>query len=61
MFYPFELKFDDQKGLHIFSFTKECPTIGTGRSFNEKEFKKLFRLAQERLLRVAGEHQAVPE
>ena len=61
MFYPFELKFDDDKVLHVFSFTTECPTIGTGKSFDEKDFRRLFELAQERLLRVAGEHQVVPK
>jgi len=53
MFYPFELKFDNGKVLHVFSFTTECPTIGTGKSFNKRDFEKLFGLAQERLLRVA--------
>jgi len=61
MFYPFELKFDDDKVLHVFSFTTECPTIGTGKGFDEKDFRRLFELAQERLLRVAGEHQVVPK
>ncbi len=61
MFYPFELKFDDDKVLHVFSFTTECPTIGTGKSFDEIDFKRLFELAQERLLRVGGEHQVVPK
>jgi Fe-S-cluster containining protein len=61
MFYPFELKFDDGKVLHVFSFTTECPIIGTGKNFGRKDFERLFELAQERLLRVAGEHQAVPE
>jgi Fe-S-cluster containining protein len=61
MFYPFELKFDDDKVLHVFSFTTECPPIGTGKSFGEIDFRRLFELAQERLLRVAGEHQVVPK
>jgi Fe-S-cluster containining protein len=49
MFYPFELKFVDDKGLHNFDFTSECPGINQGRVFDEKDFKKLFELAQERL------------
>ena len=61
IFYPFELKFDDFKILHVFSFTTECPTLGMGGSFGEKEFKRLFELAKERLLKVDGEHQAVPK
>ena len=48
-FYPFELKFDETKGLHNFDFTIECPGINQGRVFQEKDFKKLFKLAQERL------------
>ena len=61
MFYPFELKFDSDKNLHIFNFTVECPEIGKGNCLSEKEFEKLFKLAEERLLRVVGEHQAAPK
>ncbi len=61
MFYPFELKFDDDKGLHVFSFTTECPSIGMSKSFDEIDFERLFELAQERLLKVAGEHHTVPK
>jgi len=48
-FYPFELKFDKDKLLHIFDFTLECPGINQGKVVQEKDFKKLFELAQERL------------
>jgi Fe-S-cluster containining protein len=61
MFYPFELKFDKCKILHVFSFTNECPKIGSGKNLDATDFKRLFDLAQERLLRVAGEHPAVPK
>jgi Fe-S-cluster containining protein len=50
MFYPFELKFDEQKRLHNFDFTLECPGINKGKVFHVNDFKKLFDLAQERLL-----------
>jgi len=48
-FYPFELKFDTEKGHHIFSFTLECPTIGKGKTLSRVYFEELFRLAQEKL------------
>jgi len=48
-FYPFELKFDDAKGLYSFDFTLECPGINQGGVCCEKDFKKLFKLAKERL------------
>lgn len=48
-FYPFELKFDDGKQLHVFDFTVECPGINQGDVKGENDFKKLFKLAQERL------------
>ena len=49
MFYPFELKFDKDQNLHVFDFTLECPGINQGKVFHERDFKKLFKLAQERL------------
>jgi hypothetical protein len=49
MFYPFELKFDKDQNLHVFDFTLECPGINQGKVFQEKDFKKFFKLAQERL------------
>ena len=49
VFYPFELKFEKDKLLHIFDFTLECPGINQGKVVQEKDFKKLFELAQERL------------
>ena len=48
VFYPFELKFDKDKVLHIFDFTLESPGIHQGKVVQEKDFKKLFELAQER-------------
>jgi len=51
-FYPFELKFDEDKQLHVFNFALECPGIGHGRDFNRINFKKLFVLAQDRLSKV---------
>ena len=48
-FYPFELKFDESKGLYSFAVTIECLAINEGEVFEEKDFKKLFRLAQESL------------
>ena len=49
VFYPFELKFDKDKLLHIFDFTLECSGINQGKVVREIDFKKLFELAQERL------------
>ena len=54
MFYPFELKFDEDKELYNFDFTLECPGINQGKVFQEKDFKKLFKLAQERLMKLCG-------
>ncbi len=61
MFYPFELKFNEEGQMHVFDFTFECPGIGKGDSLCKKDFKKLFELAKERLLRVAEEHQPAPK
>ncbi len=61
MFYPFELKFDEEKQMHVFDFTSECPAIGQGNNICEKDFEKLFELAMERLLRVVEEHQPAPK
>jgi len=49
IFYPFELEFNSDKGMHNFNFTVECPGISQGKVFQEKDFKRLFKLAQERL------------
>jgi Fe-S-cluster containining protein len=49
IFYPFELKFDKDKNLHVFDFTVECPRINQGKAIQSRDFKKLFELAQERL------------
>ena len=48
-FYPFELKFDDDKQAYVFNPTSECPAINQGKLLNEKDFRKLFLLAQEKL------------
>jgi uncharacterized protein len=49
-FYPFELKFEKDKGQHVFNFTFECPGISKGRTITRKDFEELFLLAQERLI-----------
>ena len=48
-FYPFELKFNNDKEAHDFSFTLECPGINHGKLLGKTDFKKLFDIAQERL------------
>ncbi len=52
MFYPFELKFDEDKGLYIFEFTFECPGINQGAVLNQKDFKRLFELAQGKIMKT---------
>jgi Fe-S-cluster containining protein len=49
MFYPFELKFDQNSELHTFDFTLECPRINQGKVVRKTDFRKLFELARERL------------
>jgi Fe-S-cluster containining protein len=49
-FYPFELKFEQDKDGHVFSFTLECPAIGKGKQVSRRDFEDLFSLAKERLL-----------
>ena len=48
-FYPFELRFEKDKQMHVFDFTLECPEIGRGKDFSKIDFEKLFDLAQERM------------
>ena len=48
-FYPFELKFDEEKQTYVFTSTAECPAIGEGKVLCEGDFKRLFLLAQQRL------------
>ena len=48
-FYPFKLKFNSEKNQYDFSFTVECPQIGSGKTLTRNDFKKLFLLAKERL------------
>jgi len=49
IFYPFELKFLQEKDTYSFEFTPECPEIGKGRKLFKKDFEKLFALAKEKL------------
>lgn len=49
IFYPFELKFNTDKDTHVFTFTFECPAINQGKLLEKDYFKKLFKIAQERL------------
>ena len=49
MFYPFELKFNEDKATYEFSFTLECPEINQGKLYSTFDFKKLFDVANERL------------
>lgn len=48
-FYPFELKFSQDKENYTFEFTLECPEIGKGKKLAKKDFEKLFTMAKERL------------
>lgn len=54
MFYPFELKFNEDKKTHEFNFTIECPRINQGQLWDKADFKKLFDAAQERLNQKSG-------
>jgi len=47
--YPFELKFNEEAGLHNFVYTLECPRINKGRFLKKTDFKRLLDTAQERL------------
>jgi len=49
IFYPFELKFNEEKDVHVFDFTVECPGINKGKLLKKNDFKKLYETAQERL------------
>lgn len=50
-FYPFELRFNQDSGRHVFNYTLECPALnGGGRMFVKKDFEELFLLAKQRLL-----------
>ncbi|MCW3999141.1 MAG: YkgJ family cysteine cluster protein [Candidatus Bathyarchaeota archaeon] len=48
-FYPFELRFDPDRGIHVFSYTQECPTINKGKTLGKKDFEALYLLAKQRL------------
>jgi Fe-S-cluster containining protein len=54
VFYPFELKFNEDKESHDFGFTVECPGINQGKLLNKADFKRLFDMAQERLVQKTG-------
>ena len=46
-FYPFELKFDQDKDTHVFNYTLECPMINQGQTVkSKKDFEALFALAR---------------
>lgn len=48
-FYPFELRFDEDKGMYIFNFTFECPRINQGPLLSKQYFEELFNIANQRL------------
>ena len=48
-FYPFELKFDQNKDTHVFSYTLECPMINQGKQLSKMDFEALYTLAEQRL------------
>jgi Fe-S-cluster containining protein len=54
MFYPFELKFNENKESHDFEFTVECPGVNQGKLLDKADFKRLFDIAQERLTQKTG-------
>ena len=49
MFYPFELRQNENTKMHEFDFTAECPAIGEGAALTRRDFKKQFDAAKERL------------
>lgn len=49
-FYPFELRYDKDKNIHVFKYTLECPTINKGKAMSKLDFEELFLLAKQRLL-----------
>lgn len=50
VFYPFELKFNENKDSHSFDFTFECPGINHGKSMTKADYERLFVAARERLI-----------
>lgn len=48
-FYPFELKFNQDKDQHVFDFTFECPGISRGKAVTIGDFEELFLLAKKTL------------
>ena len=50
-YYPFELRFNSERGIHVFNYTLECPVINKeGKRMVKQDFERLFLLAEERLL-----------
>jgi len=50
-YYPFEVRFNSERGMHVFNYTLECPTINKeGKQLVKQDFERLFLLAEERLL-----------
>jgi Fe-S-cluster containining protein len=49
-FYPFELKFDQEQQKYVFNATAECPALNQGKRLTQAYFKRLFWLAEEKLL-----------
>ena len=50
-FYPFELRFNPDRGKYVFNYTLECLALNKENSKRlvEQDFEKLFLLAKERL------------
>lgn len=49
-FYPFELRFNPDRDMHVFNYTLECPAINKeGKLLAKQNFEELFLLAKERL------------
>ncbi|MCL2288191.1 MAG: YkgJ family cysteine cluster protein [Candidatus Bathyarchaeota archaeon] len=49
-FYPFELKFDEKQQKYVFTATVECTSLNHGKRLTQAYFKRLFWLAEEKLL-----------
>ncbi|MDR0372954.1 MAG: YkgJ family cysteine cluster protein [Nitrososphaerota archaeon] len=49
-FYPFDLRFNPDRGIYVFNYTLECPAINKGgKLIVKQDFELLFLLAEERL------------
>jgi Fe-S-cluster containining protein len=50
-FYPFELKFDEEQQIYVFTATSECPALNQdGKRLTLTDFKLLFWLAEKKLI-----------